>query len=104
MSNKFKVGDRVVFYESGYRLSGQVTRIDPLNKALQVATPSNSRYHLHEKQCRKLVKKERKEFFVIVDKAGVAVGVYNLLEHSREHKANIPGTRILKASKLGEVK
>lgn len=60
---KFKVGDRVAFYSSGKRDVGEVKAL--LNTdTLVIMDKSDTTYHFHPKQCRKLVKKQRRRFLV----------------------------------------
>lgn len=60
---KFKVGDRIVFYWSE-RLIGVVKNVDDKGILTVQYSGSPCFYHVHPKQCRKLVKKKRREFWI----------------------------------------
>jgi len=60
MKCPFKVGERVVVYNAGERFIATISYVNINNTFVQVgsATP------FHTKQCRRLVKKKRRELFV----------------------------------------
>lgn len=62
---QFKVGDRVAVYNSENRYTGTVTKISSefFTDCIFVAR-EKSEYVYHKKQCRKLVKKERRRVWV----------------------------------------
>lgn len=61
----FKVGDRVAFYNEGYRFKGKISGAD-LNKVC-VDTDGGKYYCVSPKQCRRLVKKERRRIWIPIN-------------------------------------
>lgn len=53
-------GDKVVFYNNGFRYHGEVVRLYTAGK-IQVRSINGNEYDIHEKQCRRLIPKPRKE-------------------------------------------
>lgn len=60
--SKFKVGDRVAVYHRANREVGTVK--DILNTGTLTVLIDDKWFYRHEKQCRKLVKKKRREFWL----------------------------------------
>lgn len=75
MKEPFKIGDRVAVYQSFFGRSerniGLV--IDTGNQAIKVQHDSGLMWILHPKQCRRLVKKERRRIWVLRE-PGFALG------------------------------
>lgn len=63
--NKFKIGDRINFYQLGKCETGIITGIQSENypNCLLVSTKSTNIW-VHYKQCRKLIKKYRRRIWV----------------------------------------
>lgn len=62
--NTFKVGDKIVFYWTERKM-GFIQSIQPSGMMVVSCTDSPMFYHVHPKQCRRLVKKPRREFWII---------------------------------------
>lgn len=65
--NKFKVGDSIRYFDSrhGYK-RGKVHTLSGSGDLLGVFKDDDSTFHwFHYKQCRRLVKKPRREFWII---------------------------------------
>lgn len=66
---KFEIGDRVRVYASASGgigiFKGIVQEIDPIpNGKIRVSTPGRQLFWFYPQQCRKLVKKQRREFWI----------------------------------------
>lgn len=64
--SKFKVGDRVVVYHNASRIVGWLTEITGADSAV-FQSDEMSRILVHPKQCRRLIKKKKKEIWVSPD-------------------------------------
>lgn len=72
---KLKVGDRVAAYEHGKRFTGTVRQLEMKQVALRFDEKFrgyDDSTSFHEKQCRKLVKSKRREWFLRVFENGRA--------------------------------
>lgn len=104
----FKVGDRVAVYSEGLGLAGRPTRtIGAINRvegdAVRVDLGVDFLW-FHPKQCRKLVKKERRRIYAIVEEkdyhSGLATlgakaltGQFKIGEHIEFVEARRPGRK-----------
>lgn len=66
---EFKVGDRVALYLNDARVTGKITEIDGWKIRVLWKHPSAGNVYgwHHVKQCRRLVKKKRREWFMVFD-------------------------------------
>ncbi len=75
--SKFKVGDRVAFYSGSVRRTGTINKIvrDDYIEVLtgEIGDDRLFGHLVHPKQCRKLVKKARREFWVSLKDPGVSI-------------------------------
>lgn len=62
--SKFKVGEKVVVYDFSGRFTGTLTEGPNENGSFFVSSHERGPRWVHEKQCRKLVKKERRRVFL----------------------------------------
>lgn len=58
---KLKVGDRVAYYDSGFRDTGTIGACEPATSRVRI-DPSGG--WVHPKQCRRLIRKERRHVWV----------------------------------------
>lgn len=74
---KFKVGDKVAVYDRTYNLArgvGKVVEIDDHPATgVRVRVPNYQDFWFHPKQCRRLVKKERRRMWVRFDQHGTVL-------------------------------
>lgn len=68
MKKPFEVGQRVAFYCGGRRDTGVIKKISELTGMVTVAT-DRADFFVHPKQCRRLVKKERRRFWIDIEGA-----------------------------------
>ncbi len=62
---KFKVGDRVAIYEPFQRRIGWITGSCIDGNVWIGNEPHEMSYQIHSKQCRRLIKKKRREIWVV---------------------------------------
>lgn len=79
--SKFNVGDKIVFYETGSRIEGEIFGFE--GGRILATSFCDIRYSLHPKQCRKLVKKKRHEFWL-------DFGAITGLHINMNNRGNIP--------------
>lgn len=70
---KFKVGDRVAAYINGQRVLGVLETLNPNNTFEFCADEYSSRRTVHPKQCRRLVKRERRRVSIYFGDKGTVV-------------------------------
>lgn len=62
--SKFSVGQKVAFYYRDGRCVGRIVDVDESQHLLEINDGEGGGHWLHEKQCRRLVKKERKRWWI----------------------------------------
>lgn len=71
MKKPFEVGDRVAVYDGGKRKTGKVSAVDEMFGTLGVDYDlPDRRCFVHPKQCRRLVKRERRRALLSMSKDG----------------------------------
>lgn len=61
--SKFKVGQKIVFYDAGYRYKGHVTHANKRGTTITAKGLDGNVFTLHTKQCRKLKPKAKPRKF-----------------------------------------
>lgn len=89
MSKELKVGDRVAVYESRTRETGRVKEIRESGAVVvqldREAVVGGETLWVHPKQCRRLVKKRRMEFWIRVAETWKPEEGYWLMAYGSEH-------------------
>lgn len=75
--NKFKVGDRVAVYSLRDPAKGSVLSINDLGHLIVLIDGYEGTNTFHPKQCRRLVKKKRREFWVGIFHHSGAICAFN---------------------------
>lgn len=78
MAVNMKVGDKIVIYNNGERFTALVAAL-PLgeNQNIVVDNGRSPAFYVHPKQCRRLVKKERRRVWIHPSCIGKVGGIYD---------------------------